>query len=81
MGKSYKDRGDKYFQPAGKAEDGSDDEFDFKEYLRKKATEEDLEKEIDERLEVDESLRDWYSMSEEEKEELIRSSQTENREK
>jgi hypothetical protein len=77
VGKSYKDRGDKNFQPVGDKDDG---EFDFKEYLRKKEEEEELEKENDERLKVEESLRDWYSMSEEEKEDFILNSQVEHKE-
>jgi hypothetical protein len=71
VGKSYRDRGDRYPKPVGGSED--DEEFDYNEYLRQKAEEEDLEKETDERLEIEDSLADWHSMSDEEKEELRQS--------
>ena len=70
MGKSYRDRNDKYPKPLGGGDEDDGENFDYNEYLRLKEEEEEREKENDERLEIDDSLADWYSMSDEEKEQL-----------
>ncbi len=80
MGRSYRERGERYPKSSGGSDEDDGEEFDFNEYLRVKAEEEDLEKAVAEQLEGEKSLAEWNSLSNEEKEELRLNSQTENKE-
>lgn len=74
MGKSYRTRSE-YQKSNGNSDDDDGEEFDYNEYLRKEAEEKDVEKSVSETIEIEDSLQDWHSMSDQEKEEL-KNSQT-----
>lgn len=76
MGKSYYERGDTGPRVFSRL-DEDDEEFDYREYLRQQEEEEAIVKEIEERMEIQQSLDEWHSMTEEEKQEFINKSKQE----